>query len=86
MERLKRRLMWLGIAIAVALATGTVGFTLIEGYDPFDAFYMTLTTITTVGYGDIAPVSPFARSLAGFEAVFGTLYPSTVIARLLTLR
>lgn len=48
--------------------------------------YFSFSTITTVGYGDIAPVSPFARSLAGFEAVFGTLYPSTVIARLLTLR
>jgi voltage-gated potassium channel len=71
MERLKRRLMWLGIAIAVALATGTVGFTLIEGYDPFDAFYMTLTTITTVGYGEIHLLSRAGRIFNSFVIVFG---------------
>jgi Ion channel len=47
--------------------------------------YFSLATITTTGYGDLAPVHPVARSLANFEAVFGTLYPATLLARLVGL-
>ena len=71
MHRLRRRLVWLGLAIAFVLATGTVGFTLIEGYDPFDAFYMTLTTITTVGYSEIQHLSRAGRIFNSFVIVFG---------------
>jgi len=51
MTRLTRRLTYILVAIGATLLIGTVGFTLC-GYHPFDAFYMTLTTMTTVGYGD----------------------------------
>ncbi|MHC1610858.1 MAG: potassium channel family protein [Candidatus Methanospirareceae archaeon] len=34
---------------------GTVGFWYLEDVDPLDALYLTITTITTVGYGDIVP-------------------------------
>jgi voltage-gated potassium channel len=36
--------------------------------------YFSLVTITTVGYGDIAPVSPIARAFANLEAVVGQLF------------
>jgi voltage-gated potassium channel len=52
MSRLTRRLLCILVAIAVTLTIGTVGFSLIGGYPVFDAFYLTLTTMTTVGYGD----------------------------------
>ena len=42
-------------------------------------------TLTTIGYGDIAPVAPFARMLAIAEATIGTLYLAVLIARLVTL-
>jgi hypothetical protein len=42
-------------------------------------------TLTTVGYGDIVPVHPLARSLSNLEAVIGQLYPATLLARLVTL-
>ncbi len=71
MRHLKRRFIWLGLAILVALATGTIGFTLIEHYDPFDAFYMTLTTITTVGYAEIRHLSRVGRIFNSFVIVFG---------------
>jgi voltage-gated potassium channel len=71
MERLRRRLVWLGLLIVAALASGTVGFTLIEGFDPFDAFYMTLTTITTVGYNEIHHLSRAGRIFNSFVIVFG---------------
>jgi voltage-gated potassium channel len=52
MQRLARRLLYVALAIAAVLTIGTAGFMLIEGYPVFDAFYTTLLTMTTVGYGD----------------------------------
>jgi hypothetical protein len=47
--------------------------------------YFSFTTLTTLGYGDILPVSPIARALATSEALFGQLYPAVMIARLVSL-
>jgi hypothetical protein len=47
--------------------------------------YFSLTTLTTTGFGDIAPVHPFVRSLANLESVIGQLFPATLLARLVTL-
>jgi voltage-gated potassium channel Kch len=44
---------------------------------------MSFITITTVGYGDVVPVLPFARSLAAMEALTGVLFPSVLIGFLL---
>ncbi|HEY1239883.1 MAG TPA: NAD-binding protein [Bryobacteraceae bacterium] len=71
MSRLARRFLLLLSAIAVTLAIGTVGFTFIAGYPPFDAFYMTLTTMTTVGYGEIHPLNHAGRIFNSFLIVFG---------------
>ena len=48
--------------------------------------YYSFVTLTTVGYGDITPVHPTARSLAIAEALIGQLYPAILIARLVSLR
>jgi len=45
------------LLIAVVTAAGTLGYVLIEGWSPWDAFYMTVITITTVGYREIHPMS-----------------------------
>jgi hypothetical protein len=50
-----------------------------------DLMYFSMTTLTTTGYGDIAPISPIARSLANFEAIIGQLYPAIILGRLITL-
>jgi voltage-gated potassium channel len=71
MTRLTRRFLFIVVAIATTLATGTVGYTLIDGYPPFDAFYMSLTTMTTVGYGEIHPLSRAGRVFNSFLIVFG---------------
>jgi hypothetical protein len=47
--------------------------------------YFSFVTLTTIGYGDILPVHPFARALADFEGIIGQLYPATLLARLITL-
>jgi hypothetical protein len=53
---------------------------------PSDLVYFSFKTLTTVGFGDIVPVHPFARSLTNVEAIFGQLYPATVLARMVTLQ
>jgi len=48
--------------------------------------YYSYITLTTIGYGDITPVHPIARSLAMAEGLTGQLYPAILIARLVSLR
>jgi hypothetical protein len=48
--------------------------------------YFSFATLTTTGYGDVSPVDPIARSLCNLEAIFGQLYPATLLARLVTLQ
>jgi hypothetical protein len=50
-----------------------------------DVIYFSFATMTTTGYGDVAPLHPVARSLCNMEAIFGQLYPATLLARLVTL-
>jgi hypothetical protein len=52
----------------------------------FDLLYFSFVSLTTVGYGDIVPVHPFARTLATLEAVTGQLYLALLVARLVSLQ
>lgn len=47
--------------------------------------YFSFATLTTTGYGDISPLQPMARAMCNLEAIFGQLYPATLLARLVTL-
>jgi hypothetical protein len=60
-----------------ALAGGTL--------DIRAAIYLSFVTISTVGYGDILPVSDAARGLAIVEAVGGQMYLAVLVARLVGL-
>jgi len=49
---------WLAVALLLCvLAGGTVGYVVIEGWNAWDGFYMTVTTITTVGFQEVHPLS-----------------------------
>jgi hypothetical protein len=50
-----------------------------------NVIYFSFVTLTSVGYGDIVPLHPYARGLANVEAIIGQLYPATLLARLVTL-
>lgn len=73
MGHLRRRLAIIAVAVIVTLAGGTAGFVLIEHYPVFDAFYMTLTTVTTVGYGEIRVLSFAGRVFNCFLILFGVI-------------
>jgi len=48
--------------------------------------YYSFVTLTTVGYGDVTPVSPAARALSNVESLLGILYPAVLIGRLLSMQ
>jgi len=50
-----------------------------------DGFYFSVCTLTTVGFGDVLPCGPEARSLTMLEAMLGVLYPAVLISRLVGL-
>jgi voltage-gated potassium channel len=47
--------------------------------------YFSLSTLTTLGFGDVTPLSRAARTLAALEAIAGQLYLAILIARLVGL-
>lgn len=51
----------------------------------FTALYFSFITLSTVGYGDFAPVSPLARMFAMMEATVGLFYITVLLARLVAL-
>ncbi|MHC4340095.1 MAG: potassium channel family protein [Planctomycetota bacterium] len=57
-----------------------------EGRQIVALLYFSFTTLTTLGYGDIVPLSRFARSIATLEAIAGPIYLTIVIARLVGLQ
>jgi voltage-gated potassium channel len=73
MGHLQRRLLFIALAMAATLSGGTLGFVLIEHYPLFDAFYMTLTTVTTVGYGELHTLSHAGRVFNSFLILFGVI-------------
>ncbi|MFO1163287.1 MAG: potassium channel family protein [Reyranellaceae bacterium] len=51
---------------------------------PSEFVYFSFTTLTTVGFGDVVPVNPIARSLCNVESIIGQLYPATLLAYLIS--
>jgi voltage-gated potassium channel len=70
-RQLASRIALIAGLLAIALAGGTVGFVVIEGYSWQDAFYMTLITITTVGYAEVHPLSPAGRLFNSALILYG---------------
>lgn len=60
---------------------------LVGGDEDYGNFiYFSLTSISTVGFGDLFPVNIQAKMLSVFLSVVGMLYPAVVIAKLISLR
>ena len=66
------------------LVGGTAGYRLIEGWSVFDALYMSVITLTTVGFGEVHPLSRGGRAFTVFLAlggVFTLFYAATEVTR-----
>src|SRR6266404_1523578 len=71
MHRLRNRLILIAAALLLIVLGGTVGFVVVEQYSWFDAFYMTLITVSTVGYAELHPLSHAGRVFNSFLIFFG---------------
>jgi voltage-gated potassium channel len=65
------RLRYALIAVVAAIAVGTLGFHLLEGWSLSDSLYATLQTVTTVGYGDVTPKTTMGRIFASIYMFVG---------------
>jgi voltage-gated potassium channel len=77
-----RRLLWGLFAFIIIVVIGTIGYEVIEGWSFIDSLYMTITTITTVGFGEVHPLSDAGRIFSIFliiGGVGGALYILTTI-------
>jgi len=77
-----RRLIWGGGILVTIIAAGIIGYVVIEGWSFTDALYMTIITITTVGYAEVHPLTTGGRIFSIFlivGGVSGALYTLTGI-------
>ncbi|GIX07094.1 MAG: potassium channel protein [Candidatus Poribacteria bacterium] len=61
------------LALTGIVLGGTIGYRLLEGLSPLEALYMTVITITTVGFGEVRPLSPEGRLFTIFLILSGAV-------------
>jgi len=67
----RRQLTLIVTAFGLLTLAGTVGFMVNEGWSAIDAFYMTIITVSTVGFREVHTMSPAGRVFASFVIVAG---------------
>ncbi|MEO1286130.1 MAG: NAD-binding protein [Chloroflexota bacterium] len=71
MEDLQRQLRIAFFAFLIIVPIGTIGFMWLEGWTFIDSLYVTVITLSTIGYGDITPEDPYGRLFTIFLAISG---------------
>src|ERR1700758_521220 len=66
-----RNLRTIGALLLLVMAIGTAGYHYIEGWPWFDGFYMVVTTLTTIGYQEVHPLSQAGRGFNVFIILAG---------------
>jgi voltage-gated potassium channel len=66
-----RRVQLALVLLVIVFVLGITGYVFIEGWSFFDALYMTVITIATVGYGEVNPLSPYGRTFTIFLIILG---------------
>lgn len=66
-----RRVILAFLLITGAIAVGTSGYMIIEDYTFFEGFYMSVITLTTVGFGEVKPLSGAGRGFTTFYILLG---------------
>jgi voltage-gated potassium channel len=86
MINIRRRAISILFITIMLFVTGTAGYFFIEGWSLLDSFYMTVITLTTVGFGEIWPLSPNGRLFTIFLIIGGVsivAYSLTTTAELI---
>jgi len=69
------------VAVLAVIVLGTIVFHVLEGWSILDSLYVTAQTVTTVGFGDLTPRTPFGRA---FAAIFMMVSVGVVLYALTT--
>jgi voltage-gated potassium channel len=68
------------LLVLMVVCGGTMGFVVIEDMEPFDAFYMTVITLSTVGFGEVTPLTPVGRLFVVILIGFGVAAAGSLAA------
>jgi len=68
---LQRRLLMVSLVFLSTLAAGALGYRIIEGWPLLDAIYMSVITVTTVGFSEVRPLSPAGRVFTAILILLG---------------
>lgn len=71
------------------LVTGTIVYSILEGWSPLDSLYFSVVTLATVGYGDLHPVTDLGKAFTilyiltgvGVLVVFASRVVNTMVDR-----
>jgi voltage-gated potassium channel len=77
----RREILLASTALFVVIAIGSTGYVLIEGWPWMDGLFMTFITLSTIGFGEVHPLSPLGRIFTIFLAITGIGIVTFVAAR-----
>jgi peptidoglycan hydrolase CwlO-like protein len=69
--RIKKRISYAFVIVVVLLAIGTAYYSNVEGWNILDSFYFSTMTLTTIGFGDMAPTTPASKIFTSVYALLG---------------
>lgn len=73
------------LSLVILVAFGTVVYMLLEGMNVIDALYMTVITITTVGFGEVKPLSPAGRVFTAILIILGVGAATSAISNAISI-
>ena len=85
LKQLNLTRLWLALGLlAFSFTAGVGGFMMLEGFSFLDAFYMTVITASTVGFGEVHPLSDAGRLFTSFYILFNLLVVAYLVSVLTT--
>ena len=70
-DQTHREILYASLLMLLLFAVGTAGYSIIEGWQWEDGFYMTFITLTTIGFTEVHELSSAGRFFTIFIAIFG---------------
>jgi len=69
-HRSTRRILYALLIFVIAISSGVIGYEIIEGMTHLEALYMTVITISTVGFGEVEPLTELGKKFTIFLIIF----------------